>query len=232
MINFQKRGSLQLSINAIVVLILAITILGLGLGFIKSQFATATENFDVANQQVKTDIVNELKQSGSLLTFKEAEFSIKSGQPYEFYYGIRNTDQQNQARFYVQFYCMASLKNSSGCGNGIFDANGQWQWFETYRKIDIEEQKSKAVYAKLQATSGQETYRGRVVVWKCTGSDCPTSVCYRNPSAAPVADIVDLTTPTEVPAAAGDSCGAPYDGAGSLAEVTKYDSKNIYIKII
>ena len=42
-----KRGSLNLSINAIVVLILAITMLGLGLGFIRNIFIKADKLVDV-----------------------------------------------------------------------------------------------------------------------------------------------------------------------------------------
>ena len=34
----RKKGSLNLSVNAIVILILAITMLGLGLGFVKGMF--------------------------------------------------------------------------------------------------------------------------------------------------------------------------------------------------
>ena len=41
----KKKGSLTLSINAIVVLILAITMLGLGLSFMRNIFGGATEEF-------------------------------------------------------------------------------------------------------------------------------------------------------------------------------------------
>jgi len=43
-----KNGSLELSVNAIVVLILAITMLGLGLGFMKGMFGKVSQNVDTA----------------------------------------------------------------------------------------------------------------------------------------------------------------------------------------
>lgn len=43
-----KKGSLELSVNAIVVLILAITMLGLGLGFMKGMFGKVSQNVDTA----------------------------------------------------------------------------------------------------------------------------------------------------------------------------------------
>ncbi|MBN1502960.1 hypothetical protein JW930_05440 [Candidatus Woesearchaeota archaeon] len=52
MVRKSKRGSLNLSINAIVVLILAITMLGLGLGFIRGTFKSATEGIGKSLQSI------------------------------------------------------------------------------------------------------------------------------------------------------------------------------------
>ena len=41
-----KRGALSLSINAIVILIIAMTMLALALGFVKGMFGKATQNLD------------------------------------------------------------------------------------------------------------------------------------------------------------------------------------------
>ena len=41
----RRRGSLQLSINAIVILVMAMVVLGLGLTFIRNLFGGAQENF-------------------------------------------------------------------------------------------------------------------------------------------------------------------------------------------
>ena len=51
-----KKGSLNLSINAIVVLILAITMLGLGLGFMKTMFGKVSEDFLNASVRINADI--------------------------------------------------------------------------------------------------------------------------------------------------------------------------------
>ena len=56
-----KNGSLELSVNAIVVLILAITMLGLGLGFMKGMFGKVSQNVDTAigqNQLTNPPTVN------------------------------------------------------------------------------------------------------------------------------------------------------------------------------
>ena len=69
----KKRSSLNLSINAIVVLILAITMLGLGLGFIRNVFGSTTENFEQVSQQIKDMAITEINN----LLFQFIAFSPK-----------------------------------------------------------------------------------------------------------------------------------------------------------
>ncbi|MCB9362761.1 hypothetical protein H6504_04955 [Candidatus Woesearchaeota archaeon] len=172
-----KKGSLQLSINAIVVLILAITILGLGLGFIKSQFDTATQNFGVADQELAKQITDELESSGKLLTLKKQEFEVKSGDPEEFFFGIRNTDTANQWKYYIQFQCISTASNPTGCDNWDADGDNQWDWFKTFTVTDIDAASSKAIFANLLAQSATETYNGKLTVYRCTtAGGCPADL--------------------------------------------------------
>ena len=54
----QKKGALNLSINAIVILILAITMLGLGLAFMRNIFGSATKEFEEVSLIVKKSFIN------------------------------------------------------------------------------------------------------------------------------------------------------------------------------
>ncbi|MCB9362760.1 hypothetical protein H6504_04950 [Candidatus Woesearchaeota archaeon] len=166
-----KKASLQLSINAIVVLILAITLLGLGLGFVKTLFGSTTENFENMNQELKTDMIEQLEQSGSLMTLKQTKFEVESGKPVNFYYGLRNTESVGQC-FYVQFYCNQALSVGvpGDClGQDITNAD-YWFWFKTVPFIHIPAQTSMPLYATLQASGATDTYDGRLIIWKAPES--------------------------------------------------------------
>lgn len=202
----RKKGSLQLSINAIVVLILAITLLGLGLGFIKNMFSSTSAQFDVTNQQLKSDILATLEESGELLTLKQAEFEVKSGSPQEFYFGLRNTDTAEHC-FYVQFFCEEALGDPDKCDNNVMN---KWAWFSTYDAINVEQGKSEAIYAKLQPTGSSETYMGKLYVWKSQNSMCET---VNFESSAPNNATVNYQ-----------------DQSGNVLSL--YDSKEFYIKVI
>ena len=62
-----KIAALQLSITAIVVLILAITMLGLGLTFIRNIFGSATEEFEVATGTIQKVMIEQMKQSNKIV---------------------------------------------------------------------------------------------------------------------------------------------------------------------
>lgn len=202
----RKKASLQLSINAIVVLILAITILGLGLGFIKKQFGSATKQFDVVNDEMESSIISELESSGQLLTLKRTKFEVESGSPEQFYFGVRNT-ASSETCFYFQFKCISALagttENPGECPTGWDDATThQWTWFQTFRSKLMDGQSSAAVLAELQATGASDTYTGKLIVW----TNAPTS----------------------------GACPAIYFNADGTAPTgaSKYETKEFYIEVV
>jgi hypothetical protein len=143
-----KKSSLNLSINAIVVLILAITLLGLGLGFITKQFGSATESFDDINQQLESEIISEMESNGELITMNMKEFEVEAGSPQEFYIGVRNTDSDTND-YFIQFICDQVISGgecrpNTNIANGLDmytsnqqSYNNQMRWFSTFNRFEV-----------------------------------------------------------------------------------------------
>ncbi len=87
---YKKKGSLNLSINAIVVLILAVTMLGLGLGFMKTMFGKATEQFGEVSGSMKQQIIDEIKSSNEKLALNVFDVELKRGDSKKIYFGLKN----------------------------------------------------------------------------------------------------------------------------------------------
>jgi hypothetical protein len=85
-----KKGSLELSIRAIVIVVLAMTLLGLGLAFVKNIFGSAEElsatSFDKISDQLQRDLVNVDEK----LVFSQTKVSIDKGKSSLLGWGIRN----------------------------------------------------------------------------------------------------------------------------------------------
>ena len=146
----KSRGSLQLSINAIVILILAITILGLGLGFIKKQFGSLGEQFTSVSEEIKGEIVEKIRQSGDLLVFNKQEINVQKGKPEKFFMGIKNTGSDVTC-FLTNIECIQSLVAGpceEGQASGVrLPVGGRdlitydridGGWFTLFDQIDIE----------------------------------------------------------------------------------------------
>ena len=86
----KKKGSLNLSINAIVVLILAITMLGLGLGFMRNMFGGASKQFSQVTDEIQRDMVDRLKDSGKKIVLNTYEVKMKQSSKETIYLAISN----------------------------------------------------------------------------------------------------------------------------------------------
>ncbi|MBN1157545.1 hypothetical protein JXA85_08045 [Candidatus Woesearchaeota archaeon] len=87
-----KRGSLNLSIEAIVILVMAITMLGLGLAFIKSKFTKTGDLLDSVDENVRESIKQQLATSGEKLYIPKTQFELRNGDSEVAVIGIKNTE--------------------------------------------------------------------------------------------------------------------------------------------
>ncbi len=85
-----RKGGLNLSINAIVVLILAITMLGLGLAFMRNIFGAATEEFQEVGGTVKKQMIDQMKESNKVVDISRPKIEIKPGEKKQVFIGFKN----------------------------------------------------------------------------------------------------------------------------------------------
>jgi len=116
-----KRGSLNLSINAIVILILAITMLGLGLGFMKNTFSKTTSQFDDVSEDMKSTMIEDLKSSNERLVFNKYDIEIKKGKEKEVYYAINN-DNAALTTFQISFSCSTAIASGACTDEGVCES--------------------------------------------------------------------------------------------------------------
>jgi hypothetical protein len=67
-----RKGSLNLSIQAIVIIVLAMTLLGLGLVFVRTQFVQLSDISTSVQTTVQEQILDQLRQSGDRLSLSQS----------------------------------------------------------------------------------------------------------------------------------------------------------------
>ena len=86
-----KKGDLNLSIQVIVVVVIAFVVLGLGLNFVRKSFGDFGDTFDSVNDQVKQQILDDLRTGNKKLSFPSTSINIEKGKTKEIAIGVKNT---------------------------------------------------------------------------------------------------------------------------------------------
>src|SRR3989338_10120612 len=87
-----KKASLEISIQAIVIVVLAMTLLGLGLGFIKGMFGKIGGLTDSAFGKIDEQLQRDLVSSNEKLVFSQTKIAVERGKSVLLGWGIKNLD--------------------------------------------------------------------------------------------------------------------------------------------
>ncbi len=174
-----KKGALELSITAIVVLIIAITVLGLAIFFIKNLFKGGTEIFTSELAKIKEQLRKNIEESGELVVFsKGTELEAKRAEKIEFHIGIRNTAQARKC-YHVSMRCIKPFSAEGSCTSsatdnvvvGGFGLEGE-NWFpRILQEFDVEPNDIEVLPVTMQIIGRPDTYLASMEVFEAEG-DC------------------------------------------------------------
>lgn len=90
-----KKAAVELSIGTVVIIVLAMTMLILGLVLIRGIFKGATDNVDEINEKVKEEIKNLFVDDDerAVLKLTESTAKVKQGAEFGVAFGVRNTER-------------------------------------------------------------------------------------------------------------------------------------------
>ena len=86
-----KKGSLNLSIQAIVIVVIAFVVLGLGLGFVRTQFTQIQDTSTAVQEQISQQILDDLRTGNKKLSFPATKLTIETGEESVQAIGLKNT---------------------------------------------------------------------------------------------------------------------------------------------
>ncbi|MFH1591289.1 MAG: hypothetical protein ABIC95_05175 [archaeon] len=102
-----KTASLNLSVEAIVILVMAITMLGLGLGFIKERIGSANTLMDEVSDNIKESVRNDLLKSGNKVSISVTELTLNGVDSDTILMAVRN-EFDTATDFTVKLQCFSN----------------------------------------------------------------------------------------------------------------------------
>src|SRR3989338_4813865 len=91
----QKKAALELSINAIVIVILAMILLGLGVGFIRNMFSNIGDTTTQVQDQMREQILDDLRRGDKKLSFPSASIELEPGDEEVIVIGVKNVQSSS-----------------------------------------------------------------------------------------------------------------------------------------
>lgn len=172
-----KKGALELSITAIVVLIIAITVLGFAIFFIKQLFGGGTEIFTKQFEQVKQQLRDEFAERGSTLAFDiGSNLQAKRGKNLDFFVGIANTENEKTC-YGLEVFCDSPF-SSDACDEKtppvkVAGKDPDLKWFPTFPKQVLINPNDVYVapVSLLLTTAAKDTYRMTLNMYKAKSCD-------------------------------------------------------------
>ena len=123
---FNKKASLEISIQAIVIVVLAMTLLGLGLGFIKDIFGNIKGTTEDVSEQIKEQILTDLRTGDKKISFPKSEIVLEKGGSTVLNVGIKNKENE-ELNYLIQFISQVDQDDEP------FESES---WFQFGRPID------------------------------------------------------------------------------------------------
>src|SRR3989338_5761108 len=98
-----KRGSLNISIEAIVIVVIALTVLGLGITFVRSQFKGFGDISIQVQEDIKEKVMEEIRTGDKKLSFPGTELKGEASEAKGTGVGVKNT-KDGERTFTLKFY--------------------------------------------------------------------------------------------------------------------------------
>ena len=124
----KKKASLEISIQAIVIVVLAMTLLGLGLGFIRGMFGKLVPLNEDISDQVRQQILEDLKTGDKKLSFPKSELTIEKGKSTILHIGIKK--KENEALYYTLNFAFISPAILSDGSEQTYIDDAFENWFQ------------------------------------------------------------------------------------------------------
>jgi hypothetical protein len=164
---WSKKASLNLSIEAIVIIVIAFTVLGLGLGFVKTQLGTAGDTTSMVQDQIKQQILDDLRTGNKKLTFPAQTINIEKGASKDIAIGVKNTQNSGDLNFEL---IVETLEKQGAKGA---DVSTQVEYFYLKGPFTLKVTDAEAYNIKVTASGDKGTYLVSLKVMDTTNPDVP-----------------------------------------------------------
>ena len=175
-----NRGALELSINAIVILVIAIVILGLAIVFIRKQFQQMGD-FGTVGDKVKAQLMDDLTRSDKRVSISSRNVNIEQQKTSQEGFGI--TNKNNKPTYFVaRFSNVEAVAATSVIDSAITVVTpnkGYLSYDTTVQKVGLGDSIVSPFKIFADTNTGDVMLKLTVYEYKTTGTAAPATLTGR-----------------------------------------------------
>ena len=168
-----KKGAMNLSIEIIIVIVLAKTLLGLGLNFIRTQIKSISETATTVQEQTRQSILDDLRVGNKKLSFPTGRVTLSPNERKDLAVGVQNLEDVP-----ITFTLKVFWRDPAATAPGTefkeltpkskldsADATiGIFLWDNTAQELGQGE--ARVIPLNFQAPSIKDTYLYKIEIWR------------------------------------------------------------------
>lgn len=183
-----KKASLEISIGAIVIIVLALTLLGLGLTFIRGLMSKISETSFTIQDQIKQQILDDLRTGNKKLSFPGQEITLESKGTKVIAIGVKNILDKT-LNFEINVYKREMVPPTAGSPPGTASTStftlmtpgtstGQFYWDDSLQVLSIGD--SKVIGLKYFGEQTKGTYMYKIEIVSTSTAGTPPAPTFEN----------------------------------------------------
>ncbi len=164
-----KRASLELSIQAIVIVVIAFVVLGLGLGFVRSQFKDISTTSTQIQAEISQQILDDLRTGNKKLSFPSTQLILETGTESVQAIGVKNTKDSKiylrlafQVKAGDQFVPFGSEQAKTFTNSGGVETQSKIIWDDSLQEFG--QGQSKVIPVTITAPDKTGNYLYKVIL--------------------------------------------------------------------
>lgn len=169
-----KKGSLNMSIEVIIVVVIAFVVLGLGLSFVRDNMTKMKESTGEVQEQIRQQILDDLRTGDKKLGFPTEEVKVNKGDSKQLSIGVKNLEEKD-LKFIVKIKLIETetfVDNKEDVKDKVDYAIGKFIWDASVQTLTPTE--SNVYPIKFIAGKHAETYTFQIVLTREDGTEYAT----------------------------------------------------------
>ena len=161
-----KRGGLDLSIQTVVIVVLSLTLLGLGIAFIRNMFDDVTVTQERINDQIRDQILQDLAVGNQKMLFPHLDLSLAPNKIAYLQVGIKNMeDKSNEFKVSIKRSISSEQFTDIVSSQSPQDAESDaiFFWDATTQVIGAGESRVVPIFHEAESKKGTYLYKLEVL---------------------------------------------------------------------